>query len=147
MTLFMKISIFVVVAVVVVGTLYAYLEKRGAQNLSDGSETNSITETNDIAIVRTVTIVVDDNGFTPKEIDILKNTQVVFKIEGTRAHWPASDIHPTHGIYPEFDPQRALMPGEEWSFVFTKEGSWRMHDHLSPRMLGRITVSNSGATQ
>lgn len=92
-------------------------------------------------VIGSVIIEMNENAFTPRDITIQKNTEVVFKNIGTEAHWPASNIHPTHGIYPEFDPERPIPPGESWSFVFTKVGSWKMHDHLVPRILGSVTVT------
>ncbi len=83
---------------------------------------------------------ITDKGFEPETIKIEKGTRVVFKNSGSQPHWPASNLHPTHGIYPEFDPQEAIDPGEAWSFVFKKNGAWRYHDHLYPQMTGSIEV-------
>jgi len=88
-----------------------------------------------------VTVTMDENGFSPDTITIKNHTQVVFKNVGTQPHWPASDIHPTHGIYPEFDPQHPVPAGESWSFVFTRIGTWRMHDHLMPRHIGALIIT------
>ena len=95
----------------------------------------------DVPPVGSVVIEMNENGFTPDTVTIQKDTTVVFKNVGTEQHWPASDIHPTHGIYPEFDPQRPVPAGESWSFAFAKVGRWRMHDHLMPRNVGAITVT------
>lgn len=81
-----------------------------------------------------------DSGFVPAEITISKGDRVIFKTERSGAFWPASNIHPTHNIYPEFNPRRPLAPGEEFSFQFDKVGSWDFHDHLSPGFGGTITV-------
>ncbi len=81
-----------------------------------------------------------DQGYTPSEIKIKKGDTVVFKNNSDKYFWPASDIHPTHGIYPEFDPQDAVPPGDSWTFRFNKQGTWRFHDHLSPYYTGRIIV-------
>ncbi len=96
---------------------------------------------NTASIVGTVSVEIGDTAFLPETITIKKNTEVVFTNTANEARWPASNIHPTHGIYPEFDPQRPIAPGESWSFVFTKVGTWKMHDHLVPRILGSITVT------
>jgi hypothetical protein len=81
-----------------------------------------------------------DDGFHPQTITVRKCTRVIYKNEGCVAHWPASDIHPTHGIYPEFDPKEGIDPGKEWSFVFDRVGKWRDHDHLFPVNRGVIEV-------
>ena len=87
-----------------------------------------------------VMVTITDKGFEPDNIVIEKGTRVVFKNMDTKSHWPASNLHPTHGIYPEFDPQKAIDPGEVWSFVFKKKGVWRYHDHLYPQTVGSIEV-------
>ena len=87
-----------------------------------------------------VTVTITDSGFEPETIKIEKGTEVVFKNSGSQPHWPASNLHPTHGIYPEFDPQKAIDPGETWPFVFKKKGPWRYHDHLYPQMTGSVEV-------
>lgn len=82
-----------------------------------------------------------DGNFDPETLSVKKCTKVTFKNESTESRWPASNIHPTHGIYPEFDPQRTIEPGKEWSFVFDKVGNWKYHDHLYPTIRGVISVS------
>lgn len=86
-------------------------------------------------------IVLTDSGFESKELTIEKGNNVVFINKRSVPVWPASDIHPTHGIYPELDPKRGLEPGETWEFTFTKAGTWRMHDHLNPDATAVITVT------
>lgn len=81
------------------------------------------------------------DGYKPQNITIKRCTKVVFKNTDTEPRWPASDLHPTHGIYPEFDPQQPVEVGHEWSFVFGKVGHWRYHDHLYPFVRGTITVT------
>lgn len=87
-----------------------------------------------------VTINMTSDGFQPDEIKITKGTKVIFKNTDSFYHWPASDLHPSHGIYPEFDPRKTVEPGQSWSFVFDSVGEWGMHDHISPYMIGKITV-------
>lgn len=82
-----------------------------------------------------------ENGFQPNIFAIKKCTTVIFENEGRIPHWPASDLHPTHGIYPEFDPKMEIQSNKSWSFVFEKPGTWRYHDHLNPFMHGVITVT------
>ncbi|MDP3792618.1 MAG: cupredoxin domain-containing protein [bacterium] len=86
-----------------------------------------------------ITVSITDNGFKPEMTSIAKGTRVIFKNTDTKSHWPASDFHPTHGIYPEFDPLKSINPVEEWSVVL-KPGKWRYHDHLYPSFTGTIEV-------
>ena len=85
------------------------------------------------------TVTMTDEGFSPSEVTISKGTKVIWVNEGENLHWPASDFHPTHGIYPEFDPLKGINPGGEWSLVL-KIGKWYYHDHLHPNFTGTIEV-------
>ena len=81
------------------------------------------------------------NGqYTPSEVTIKVGQTVTFNNKGDDLIWPASNIHPTHEIYPDFDPQKPLNPNNSWSFTFTKPGIWKFHDHLMPQLIGEITV-------
>ena len=90
-----------------------------------------------------ISIHVMDSGFESSELTINKGETVIFENIGTVDHWPASDIHPTHGIYPEFDLGRGLAPGESWEFTFDKVGRWNMHDHNFPSFVGKIIVEGN----
>lgn len=87
-----------------------------------------------------VTIKMTSDGFVPDHIKIKKGTKVIFSNTDAFYHWPASDLHPSHAVYSDFDPRKTIEPGQAWSFVFDKIGTWGMHDHISPYMIGEIIV-------
>jgi len=101
-----------------------------------------------------VIIKITANGFEPKEVEITKGTKVTWINEQPNPSWPASDVHPTHEVYPGssikkcgtpeqdkiFDACRGLKQGESWSFVFNEVGEWYYHDHLNPSWKGEIVV-------
>ncbi len=80
--------------------------------------------------------------FEPDNIVIKRGTKAIFKNLDTKPRWPASNLHPTHGLYPEFDPRQPVAPGAEWSFVFDKTGTWKFHDHLMPNLRGSVVVED-----
>ncbi len=84
-----------------------------------------------------------DFGFVPRTVVIARNDTVVFVNEAKSEMWPASDAHPTHGLYAQFDPKDPIPAGEKWRFRFTRAGDWSYHDHLMPEMRGSIIVSGS----
>ena len=86
------------------------------------------------------TVIMNKDSFEPETLTIQKCTKVVFENQDKVSRWPASNLHPTHGIYPEFDPLQPIEPGSVWSFVFDKVGSWRYHDHLAPSTRGTVIV-------
>lgn len=93
-------------------------------------------------------IIITNKGFEPEKIEIKNGMKVRWFNKSSRRSWPASNIHPTHGQYPEkggcigsaFDACRGLGPGESYEFTFQKEGAWGYHDHLSPRFQGVVIV-------
>src|SRR3989344_2985529 len=80
------------------------------------------------------------NGFEPKELTVTQGDEVIFINNDEADRWPASNFHPTHTLYPEFDSLKGIPPGESWKAKFEKVGAWRMHDHLFPHMTGTIVV-------
>jgi len=88
----------------------------------------------------TETIRMVSTGFDPATLSVKQGTDVCFVNEDIRARWPASNIHPTHEIYSDFDPKKPVPSGETWCFTFTKSGIWNMHDHLLPEFVGTVTV-------
>ena len=81
------------------------------------------------------------NGFVPSTLDIKPGTTVDFVNTDTVAHWPASSKHPTHLDYPGFDAGKAIQPGETYTFTFNMVKSFGMHDHLNPKLFGKINVA------
>lgn len=82
------------------------------------------------------------DSFEPPNLTIKKGTTVSFKNRDSKSRWPASNLHPTHEIYPEFDPQKPIDKDQSWQFRFDKAGNWKYHDHLMPYIRGVITVTD-----
>lgn len=87
-----------------------------------------------------VAVSIDDEGFSPSTVTIPVGTTVVFTNNGQANHRPASDPHPTHDGLPGLDAGRWLVTGETYSFVFTKAGTFGIHDHPRPQVKASITV-------
>ncbi len=87
-----------------------------------------------------VTVTMSQDGFKPAQITIKKDTIVRFKNVGNDAMWPASNPHPIHTSYQDFDARRGVKPGETYEFKFKNVGSWGCHDHVSPGLTCRIIV-------
>src|SRR4051812_2020178 len=97
------------------------------------------------------------DGFQPQSLTIEAGETVTFFNDDTQPHWPASNIHPTHHVYPGsgieksgtseqeniFDACHGLLQGKSWSFTFKYVGTWRMHDHLEAAHTGSITVTGT----
>lgn len=86
------------------------------------------------------TVLMLEKGFEPEKIVVKAGGKVTFINKDKVFRWPASDLHPTHTIYSEFDPKEPIKPGDSWEFTFEKIGLWNYHDHLSPLLTGKIIV-------
>ncbi len=80
------------------------------------------------------------NGFEPDTLTIDLNSSVIFVNKDSDSRWPASNVHPTHELYPEFDPKAPIEPGQSWAFKPEEAGQWKYHDHLKPHMRAVLTV-------
>lgn len=89
-------------------------------------------------------VVLTKNGFTPLELTVYVGDYVKFSTNTNQYFWPASDIHPTHTIYPKFDPKEPIPSNKSWTFKFDKAGIWKYHDHLSPYFTG-IIITRGGS--
>lgn len=94
-----------------------------------------------------ISITITDEGFAPKDVTVKRNTRVIFINKSAGDRWPASNLHPTHLLYPEFDPKKPIPKGAAWSFTPQREGAWRYHDHLFPHQRGILTVVSSANNQ
>ncbi len=87
-------------------------------------------------------VVLTDDGYVPNTLQIKVGDKIRFVSERGEMHWPASNAHPSHLIYPEFDPLEPVAAGEAWEFTFKKPGSWKFHDHLAPLYKGEVIVTD-----
>ena len=85
--------------------------------------------------------------FLPQTITIAKGEEITFINEDNSPHWPASNIHPAHKIYPEFDPKQSISPGDKWTFKFERAGNFKFHDHLNPQVVGEVSVTGDSFLQ
>jgi len=95
-------------------------------------------------VAEAATVKYGDNGFEPATIRIKRGTTVNFVNNTEIPMYVASDPHPQHTAYPEFEAgvalQRFPRPGENFSFTFDKAGTWSYHNHAQPDHMAVITV-------
>jgi len=126
-----KILIAVIIVLVIIGGFFLF-------NKED--EEPIVTEEIDLSGVVTHEVILTADGYIPEDITIKKGEAVIFRTTEGNLFWPASNIHPSHTIYPEFDPKIPVSPDETWAFVFDELGAWKYHDHLNPIYRGVINV-------
>lgn len=93
------------------------------------------------------TITLTKNGFSPNNLTITEGDTVLFNTNTNEAFWPASNVHPTHTAYPDFDPKKPIAPNGTWSFTFTEAGSYKFHDHIVSTHEGEVTVLKKDGTK
>jgi hypothetical protein len=81
-----------------------------------------------------------EDGFVPERLRVDAGTHIVFSTELGNQFWPASNPHPSHTIYDQFDPNRPIAPGETWTFEANEAGVWGYHDHLRSFYTGILYV-------
>lgn len=97
---------------------------------------------------KTHVVHIESERFFPETLTLFSGETVRWINDTQDFSWPASDIHDTHGAYPEsggcidslFDACRDLGLEEEYSFTFNQVGRWLYHDHLEPTKTGVIIV-------
>jgi len=131
------VLVLLVVCALVGGVAYVYIRPPQEKTADTYVPPAQQTEIPKGAHVITLT----PDGFLPDTITIRTGETVTFRTTTGKIFWPASNIHPSHLLYPEFDPLEPIKPENVWSFKFKKIGSWKFHDHLSPYFTGVINVT------
>lgn len=113
-----------------------------ANSTNTNGNTNKTSNANTNTAPKPAVFEVTYNGttFSPATINAKVGDVVIFKNSSDMSFWPASDPHPTHTNYPEFDAKQSITPGQTYQFKFTKTGSWGYHNHLNPSARGTIIV-------
>jgi len=81
------------------------------------------------------------DGFDQNNITTKAGDSVRFTNSSNNLMWVASDNHPTHTLYAEFDQKTAVPKGGVFTFKFDKVGTWTFHNHVKPSDKGTITVT------
>ena len=128
---------FLIVAALTYGAL-ALISNRKDRDYTGISATQIVP-----SLERVHQVVLGDNGFEPEVVRIALGDTVEWSTTGKEFYWPASDLHPTHAIYPAFDAREPIGKDETWSFVFDQIGEWKYHDHLAPYFTGTVIVTKT----
>jgi plastocyanin len=82
----------------------------------------------------------DGENFSPKTLTIKVGDYVYFKNASDKSFRPASNPHPAHIDYAEFDAKTGIAAGQTFSFQFLRLGTWNYHDHLNPSAIAKVLV-------
>lgn len=109
------------------------------ETLTTEDEAGSAVDDESEEVQASHTVTYSDGNFSPAELNVSLGETVEFSNQTTGAFWVASDTHPSHTDYPEFD-SGSIEPGGTYSFTFERAGTWGYHDHLNPQATGTISV-------
>ncbi|MAF59421.1 hypothetical protein CL631_01075 [bacterium] len=127
--------VLVIIVIILLGWVgYIFYQKQG--NPLSGDTAVGATSSKDADH----TVFIDADGFHPSELNIKLGERVLWQASEQLWAWPASNLHPTHELYSEFDPGKPIGPGASWAFTFDKVGNWAYHDHLRPQLRGIVRV-------
>lgn len=88
-----------------------------------------------------------EDGFHPRSLVIKEGETVVFKSQNGEAFWPASNVHPTHTAYPDFDPREPIPADQTWKYTFKEAGTYGFHDHIVSTYEGEIIVEKADGSR
>ncbi|MDP2638034.1 MAG: cupredoxin domain-containing protein [Candidatus Levybacteria bacterium] len=86
-----------------------------------------------------VTVILDNTGFTPKDITVKTGTKVVWTNSSGETATVNSDNHPNHLLYP-FLNLGEFRDGSSLEVVFDKAGMYGYHNHYNASQIGTVTV-------
>ena len=89
-----------------------------------------------------------DDGFVPKRLEIEVGQQVQFVNSSESSLWPASNIHPTHQVMPEFrrPAARSVQKVSGHSRSISRDFG-ATHNHMVPEHSGLIVATGGDAGQ
>lgn len=116
-------------------------QNTSATNTEDGDKATEIIDVSGdlkatVSTPKTVTVKYSKEGYSPKTIEINVGDTVKW-VSDNAPMWTASNNHPTHTIYSEFDQKNT---DTAYEFTFTKAGTWNYHNHLTVNQGGTVIV-------
>lgn len=146
----------IIVGIIIIGAIIAIVRNNNRANelentinseqteetieINAASEENNENSQTSAGTAKQITVTYTSQGFNPATVTINEGDTVVFENNSNNSFWPASNDHPTHRIYSDFDPQKPIIPGQTYSFTFEETGTWGYHDHLRATQTGIIIV-------
>ena len=150
--------IWIVVAIVVIGGGYWWLQGLQAPAVSDDGTPAAVDAANVAATVdvnaapMTATVTFDGTSYSPASVTIKQGGSVTFTSTAGNM-WVASAPHPAHTGYDGTDrsthcatgytgaaPFDQCVAGTSYTFTFNKVGTWKYHNHSNSSAFGSVTV-------
>lgn len=107
---------------------------------SSRSSRSSSSSSSSKRAVQTYNINYTDTGFQPSFIAIRVGDKIRFRNESGADMWVASNDHPFHDDYVEFDAHGSVGRYGEYIFTFDRVGTWGFHNHVNHVHEGVVSV-------
>lgn len=139
-----KVAIAVFVLVLLAGGILVATKQGNKINQNQQTQQGSTVEQQPSQAQKSVgapqqMVEVTNAGFSPVTVTVKVGTEVLwFNKTGAVAN-VSSAVHPTHLAYPPLN-LGDFTDGTMASHIFTKAGTYRYHDHLSPTRIGTVVV-------
>lgn len=143
------VGIAVIVIVVIAGGLLFFNSKQTPSNSSNTTPTETATEEStkptaepsQEAMTKTevVRIELTSSGFSPKDIEVVKGTKVLWTNNSGKAATVDSTPHPVHTDYPKLN-LGSFNDGQTLELVFNDLGTFKYHNHFNSSQNGSVTV-------
>ena len=132
-----RIIVGIVLSIIILFGVYSFVSLGSVQQSGNSIK---VIPTGSSVIEEPHIVEITSDGFFPKIVTIAVGETVTFINKDENGHWPATDIHPTHTVYPGsdiktcfsgteeeksqiFDSCGALQKGETYSFIFNEVGT------------------------
>ena len=137
-------SIVVVAVIVVLVTLNQPTKQQASTSTSvtpqaQASTSPSANPTGSPEANSSLTIVMQDNSFSPTQTTVKAGQSITFANRTSRQIQVDSDPHPAHTDDPELN-VGTISAGQSKTITVKKTGSFGIHDHLNPSMKARVTI-------
>lgn len=121
---------------------------------STSVQSNTSNSVSQPAAPKTVTVTYNRSSFSPSTVTINRGDTVTFVDSSSDPMLVASNVHPSHTQYDGTAMMEHCAPGYagpapfdeckastgNFSFTFTKVGTWSFHNHLNAGATGKIVV-------
>ncbi len=111
--------------------------------LPDESADDEVLDVNAIAIETVRDVMYTKDGFSPKTLTISVGDTVLWTNATNGSVYIAPDDHPSHtkyeGVWDDTG-EGNIASAEDYSFTFTKAGTYTYHNHLNTAQTGTIVV-------
>ncbi|HET8581265.1 MAG TPA: hypothetical protein VFL98_02240 [Candidatus Paceibacterota bacterium] len=126
----------------------------GTTTTPGAGQQQAATATPAAPAAQTVTITYNGSSFSPSTVTINAGDTVTFVDASGDPMWVATGVHPTHTVYDGTDRAEHCAAGytgptpfdeckaatSNYSFTFTKAGTWPFHNHVNPSATGQVIV-------